>query len=69
MVSEIVITQGKSQYKVNLQGTSIWYALMWGWWPNGGSTPSYRWQRVESVPKRIEEEYKKCLAKMKQGIW
>ena len=59
MISEIIISQGRNRYKVNLQGEPIWFALMWGWWPDGGNTPSCRWQKVESVPIEVDEEFSK----------
>ena len=62
--SEIIISQGRNQYRVNLQGEPIWFALMWGWWPNGGEIPSSRWQRIKSIPKEVEEEFKK----LKEGF-
>lgn len=58
-VSEITISQGRNQYKVNLQGEPTWFVLMWGWWPDRGNIPSSRWQRIESVPKEVEEDFQK----------
>ncbi len=60
--SEIIISHGKNKYRVNLTFREPhWLALMWGWWPDGGNTPSYRWQRVETVPEEVEEELKKWI--------
>ena len=62
MLSEIIISHGKNKYRVNLSFPKPhWLALMWGWWPDSGSTPSFRWQSVENVPEEVEKELKKWI--------
>ena len=56
-IAEIIITHGKNRYKANIESNQIhWSVLLWGWWPNGGDIPSYRWEKVDNVPKEVEEE-------------
>ena len=54
-VCEKTIAFGKQRWRVNSKGQ--WSVLMWGWWPDGGNYPSYRWERVDNdkVPKEVKE--------------
>jgi hypothetical protein len=64
-ISEIIISHGRNQYKVNLSFPKPhWMTLMWGWYPDSESTPSFRWQCVDSVPEEVELE----LQRLKKAI-
>ena len=48
------ISYGKARFRVT---GSVWEVLMWGWWPDGGSRPSYRWRMIpaDRVPPEVRK--------------
>jgi len=48
------IAHGKNTYRVDSMGN--WSVLMWGWWSNGGSRPSWRWGSIptDKVPDDVK---------------
>jgi hypothetical protein len=55
-IVEKTIQYGKNQYKY--RGKDNWLVLMWGWWPDGGSTPSSRWAEIPAnkVPEEVKQQ-------------
>ena len=55
-LNAIMINHGQNRYRVFAVGK--WEVLMWGWWPDSGDAPSYRWRpiSVEKVPKAVRQK-------------
>jgi hypothetical protein len=55
VVCERTVAYGEQRWRVDSQGN--WSTLMWGWWPQGGSVPAYRWVPIENgkVPQEVKE--------------
>ncbi len=52
---EKTIALGRNLFRIDFAGN--WQVLMWGWWPDSGERPSYRWQSIEA--ERVPYEVKK----------
>lgn len=62
-ICERTISLGKNRYRIHSDGS--WSSLHWGWYPNGGDRPSYRWM---SIPKdKVPEEVKKACIRSIYG--
>jgi hypothetical protein len=61
MLTQMIFKHGTEKFMVTLGDPPKWFALLWGWWPDGGDIPSYRWMPSEHIPNIVIKDFEKWI--------